>query len=159
MSSPNKTANGLFPMCLFAHNIACPRPSCSFCLMKCMSARPEIFFIDSRISFSPFSSRKFSSSTDLSKWSSIVLLFRPVMIMMSSMPDAAASSTTNWIVGLSMIGSISFGCAFVAGRKRVPNPAAGITAFVIFFIATNISLLYSLLKNSILFCLQLWGFH
>src|SRR2546422_4629910 len=51
---------------------------------------------------------------------------------MSVMPARAASSTTYWIVGLSMIGSISFGCALVAGRKRVPNPAAGITAFVIF---------------------------
>src|SRR5438445_12880134 len=27
-------------------------------------------------------------------------------------------------------GSISFGCALVAGRKRVPNPAAGKTAFL-----------------------------
>src|SRR5215471_12432450 len=31
--------------------------------------------------------------------------------------------------GLSTSASISFGCAFVAGRKRVPNPAAGNTAF------------------------------
>jgi len=30
---------------------------------------------------------------------------------------------------LSTSGSISFGCAFVAGRKRVPRPAAGKTAF------------------------------
>src|SRR5687768_9271909 len=42
-------------------------------------------------------------------------------------PDATASSTTYWIVGLSTIGSISFGCALVAGRKRVPSPAAGKT--------------------------------
>jgi hypothetical protein len=35
------------------------------------------------------------------------------------------------MTGLSTIGSISFGCTFVAGRKRVPNPAAGITAFLI----------------------------
>jgi hypothetical protein len=38
------------------------------------------------------------------------------------------SSTTYWICGLSTTGSISFGCAFVAGRKRVPKPAAGSTA-------------------------------
>ena len=31
--------------------------------------------------------------------------------------------------GLSTTGSSSFGIAFVAGRKRVPRPAAGITAF------------------------------
>src|SRR5271169_5528948 len=30
--------------------------------------------------------------------------------------------------GLSTIGSISFGIALVAGRKRVPNPATGKTA-------------------------------
>jgi hypothetical protein len=36
------------------------------------------------------------------------------------------------MVGLSTMGSISFGCAFVAGKNRVPKPAAGMTAFVIF---------------------------
>src|SRR5262249_41792229 len=49
--------------------------------------------------------------------------------MMLSMPDASASSTPYWMIGLSTSGSISFGCAFVAGRKRVPSPAAGKTAF------------------------------
>ena len=44
------------------------------------------------------------------------------------MPAARASSTTYWIAGLSTIGSISFGCAFVAGSNRVPSPAAGMTA-------------------------------
>ena len=34
------------------------------------------------------------------------------------------------MVGLSTIGSISLGKALVAGKKRVPNPAAGITAFL-----------------------------
>src|ERR1022692_4847856 len=32
------------------------------------------------------------------------------------------------MIGLSTMGSISFGCALVAGRKRVPSPAAGKTA-------------------------------
>src|SRR6516162_5057416 len=32
------------------------------------------------------------------------------------------------MIGLSTRGSISFGCALVAGRKRVPRPAAGNTA-------------------------------
>jgi hypothetical protein len=31
--------------------------------------------------------------------------------------------------GLSTIGSISFGMAFVAGKKRVPRPATGNMAF------------------------------
>ena len=45
-------------------------------------------------------------------------------------PAATASSTTYWIAGLSTTGSISFGIALVAGRNRVPIPAAGITALV-----------------------------
>src|SRR5215213_1310900 len=35
------------------------------------------------------------------------------------------------MTGLSTRTSISFGCALVAGRKRVPRPAAGKTAFLI----------------------------
>src|SRR5690348_18336436 len=49
--------------------------------------------------------------------------------MMFSIPEAAHSSTEYWMRGLSTTGSISFGCAFVAGRNRVPSPAAGNTAF------------------------------
>ncbi len=71
----------------------------------------------------------------MSKWSSIERLLRPVMKIMSVIPAAAASSTAYWISGLSTIGSISFGLALVAGRKRVPRPATGNTAFVIFRIA------------------------
>src|SRR5262245_10421489 len=48
-------------------------------------------------------------------------------MMISDRPEATASSTTYWIIGLSTRGSISFGCAFVAGRNRVPRPAAGKT--------------------------------
>src|SRR3954464_14032321 len=48
--------------------------------------------------------------------------------MMLSMPAATASSTPYWMIGLSTSGNISFGCAFVAGRNRVPRPAAGNTA-------------------------------
>ena len=57
---------------------------------------------------------------------------RPVMKMRSVMPAATASSTAYWMSGLSTIGSISFGEALVAGRKRVPRPATGNTAFVTF---------------------------
>ena len=46
------------------------------------------------------------------------------------MPARTASSTTYWMAGLSTTGSISLGCALVAGRKRVPRPAAGMTALV-----------------------------
>src|SRR5947209_1458488 len=48
--------------------------------------------------------------------------------MMFWMPECMASSTPYWIIGLSTTGSISLGWAFVAGRKRVPSPAAGKTA-------------------------------
>src|SRR5512139_648163 len=48
-------------------------------------------------------------------------------------PAARASSVAYWISGLSTTGSISLGLALVAGRKRVPNPATGKTALVIFF--------------------------
>ena len=59
-------------------------------------------------------------------------LLRPVMSSTSSSPARTASSTTYWMAGLSTTGSISLGVALVAGRKRVPRPAAGTTAFVTF---------------------------
>src|SRR5688572_13026701 len=62
----------------------------------------------------------------------MAFLPRPVTMTMFGTPEATASSTPYWIVGLSTSGSISFGCAFVAGRKRVPRPAAGKTALRIF---------------------------
>src|SRR3982750_2733681 len=55
---------------------------------------------------------------------------RPVMTRMSVMPAPTASSTTYWMVGLSITGTISFGWLLVAGRNLVPSPAAGITAFL-----------------------------
>ena len=48
--------------------------------------------------------------------------------MTSSTPAATASATMYWIVGVSTMGRSSFGTALVAGRKRVPSPAAGMTA-------------------------------
>src|SRR5580704_4904707 len=57
-------------------------------------------------------------------------LLRPLTKIRSVMPAAAASSTANWISGLSTMGSISFGLALVAGRKRLPRPATGNTALV-----------------------------
>src|SRR5882762_9504610 len=56
-------------------------------------------------------------------------LLRPVTKIISVMPAAAASSTAYWMSGLSTIGSISFGLALVTGRKRLPRPATGKTAF------------------------------
>ncbi|KLS42082.1 hypothetical protein M689_06640 [Neisseria gonorrhoeae SK23020] len=61
-------------------------------------------------------------------------LLRPVTNTISVQPASTASSTAYWISGLSTMGSISFGLALVAGRKRVPIPATGKTAFFIGFI-------------------------
>src|SRR6185437_388065 len=58
---------------------------------------------------------------------------RPVMMMIWSHPDATASSTPYWMMGLSTRGSISLGIALVAGRNLVPRPAAGKTALRTFF--------------------------
>src|SRR5512146_2939725 len=58
----------------------------------------------------------------------MAVLPRPVTMMLWSQPEAMASSTPYWMIGLSTRGSISFGCALVAGRNRVPQPAAGKTA-------------------------------
>src|SRR2546425_3110380 len=55
----------------------------------------------------------------------MALLPRPVTMTMLSTPDWTASSTPYWMTGLSTSGSISFGCALVAGKNRVPRPAAG----------------------------------
>src|SRR5688500_8568720 len=57
-------------------------------------------------------------------------LLRPVTKIISVIPAAAASSTAYWISGLSTIGSISLGLALVTGRKRLPRPATGNTAFL-----------------------------
>src|SRR5437899_1781484 len=80
----------------------------------------------------PDCSSRYSSSNDRSKWSSRVRFPRPVTIRMSRRPASTACSTTYWMAGLSTKGSISFGCALVAGRNRVPRPAAGMTAFLTF---------------------------
>jgi hypothetical protein len=48
--------------------------------------------------------------------------------MICSMPEATASSAAYWMIGRSTSGMTSLGMALVAGRKRVPNPAAGRTA-------------------------------
>lgn len=38
------------------------------------------------------------------------------------------SSMTNWMAGISTIGSMALGIVFVSGRKDVPKPATGTTA-------------------------------
>src|SRR5215469_14636480 len=76
----------------------------------------------------PCRSSRSSSSWSESKWSSIARLEAPVTNTRRVTPAASASSTAYWMRGLSTTGSISFGLALVAGRKRVPRPATGNTA-------------------------------
>ncbi len=68
----------------------------------------------------------------MSKWSTIESLPRAQTRITSRTPAATASATMYWIVGMSTMGRSSFGTALVAGRNRVPSPAAGITALRIF---------------------------
>jgi hypothetical protein len=55
-------------------------------------------------------------------------------MIISSHHAETASSTRYCITGLSIIGNISLGKAFVAGRNLVPSHAAGIIHFLTFFI-------------------------
>ena len=95
-----------------------------------MSAREVEWLTFWSLSVSPLRTSVSSSSVLRSKWFSSAFLLRPVMRRTSWRPLETASSTTYWMAGLSTTGSISLGIALVAGRKRVPSPAAGITALV-----------------------------
>src|SRR5579872_2396438 len=68
---------------------------------------------------------------------------RPVIMRIWSHPEAIASSTPYWMMGLSTSGSISLGWALVAGKKRVPSPAAGKTA-----LRTLAGILYSFVAGA-----------
>src|SRR5512137_1992119 len=74
----------------------------------------------------------------MSKWSTIESLPRAQTRITSRTPAATASSTMYWMVGRSTMGSSSLGTALVAGRKRVPRPAAGITALRMGFMSLAI---------------------
>src|SRR3989338_10571264 len=91
----------------------------------------EIRRTSSRSFFFPACSKEYSSSNDRSKWSSSVFLSHFVTRMMSVIPAATISLTIYCMIGLSTIGSISFGCALVAGRNRVPLPATAMIALLI----------------------------
>src|SRR3954467_3002009 len=90
---------------------------------------------------SPVARRTFSSITCLPRASSVPSRIRSwtkcattpslpseVTMIRRSPPASAASAATSSIPGVSTTGSNSFGTVLVAGRKRVPRPAAGTTA-------------------------------
>ena len=71
-----------------------------------------------------------------------------MMTIASSAPASKASSRMSCNAGLLPIGSISFGTARVSGRKRVPNPAAGMMAVIrssSFEIADNLAVVEGML--------------
>src|SRR5262245_28345765 len=134
-TSGRSSANGSLPIRSRAHHTAWPRPSGSCWRVKLVVPAPGSSCESSSRSFTRLRSCKvISSSNCRSKWSSITPLFRPVTKMKCSMPASLASSTTCWISGRSTTGSISFGMALVAGRKRVPRPATGNTVLRIGFV-------------------------
>src|SRR5690348_12704584 len=130
-SSASSTAKGSSPTAGRAQSTAWPSPSASGWRMK-MQRQPAGSTERETCSSLGLCSSAASSSGLESKWSSIARLLRPVTKMRSVRPAAAASSTAYWMSGLSTMGSISFGLALVAGRNRLPRPATGKTALVIF---------------------------
>lgn len=121
----------------------------------------KMAFSVSSSSFFPLASSEASNSLALSKWSSIERLFRPVINISSVAPAAIVffSRVLNqWLI--QTIGNISFGLAFVAGKKRVPNPETGKTALVILFILFFNSLMQcnlfrNFFSNRLCFCFVL----
>jgi len=132
-SSPNKTAKGSSPIKCRTFWMGVALPYGPFCLTYTKRARRPIFLICSKALNFFWRLSQDSNSWLSSKWSSTARLAELVTKNISVMPEATASSTTYWITGLSMMGSISLGMALVAGKKRVPKPATGKTALVIIF--------------------------
>ena len=80
----------------------------------------------------PRSRSMFSKSSSTEKYCSIWGFSREFTITTPSTPSGSrASSTTYWRMGLSRTGRSSLGMHLVAGRKRVPRPAAGMIAFIV----------------------------
>ena len=129
-SSPSSTANGSSPTCCGGQQHRVPEALAGRPAVRSGSSPVAGLAAPGRDGRRRPSPRSACSSSMLrSKWSSSGRLLRPVIIRTSASPARTASSTTYWIAGLSTTGSISLGIAFVAGRNRVPRPAAGMTAF------------------------------
>src|SRR5580704_6359795 len=132
MSSGSITANGSLPTASRACSTACPSPSGCRCSATVIRAGLLLRRTISSRSRLPRCSRLRSSSTLQLKCSTTVVLPGLITMMISSMPDATASSTTTSIAGVSTTGKISLGITFDEGSIRVPIPAARMTAFFTF---------------------------
>ncbi len=80
------------------------------------------------MAFLPRASSVPSSTRSSTKCATTPSLPSEVMITSRSAPASAASAATNSMPGVSTTGSSSLGTVLVAGRKRVPKPAAGTIA-------------------------------
>ena len=125
-SSPSRTAKGASPTNGSATATACPSPSASSCRAKRTWGIVARRTAASASDF-PLASSSASRDGSRAKCSRSASCPGPSTTTTSSRPLARASSTTSWIAGTSTTGSRPLGCAFVAGRNRVPSPAAGIT--------------------------------
>ena len=70
------------------------------------------------------------SAESSSKWFSIDTFRAPVTNSNRRTPASISSSATYWTTGLRPTGNISLGWLLVAGSRRVPCPATGITAML-----------------------------
>ena len=131
-SSPSSIAKGSLFIKSSAAIIAPAKPFATFCSIKVIFALPLIAFTLSSSSVLPSSVSLFTNSKLSAKWFFITSASLPTIIPISSMPEFNNSSTISWITGLFNTVSIGFGIAFVIGKNLVPNPAAGIIAFLTF---------------------------
>ncbi len=107
---------------------AWPRPSGLACTTDStlISAGARRTF--SSIDVLPRASSVPSSTRSSTKCATTPSLPSDVTMISRSAPASAASAATSSMPGVSTTGSNSFGTVLVAGRNRVPNPAAGTTA-------------------------------
>src|SRR5690625_2012069 len=108
--------------------IACPRPNGSACTTDSTLIRPGARRTLASIAFLPRASRVPSSTRSSTKCATTPSLPSEVTITSRSAPASAASAATSSMPGVSTTGSNSLGTVLVAGRNRVPRPAAGTMA-------------------------------
>ncbi|SIE96685.1 Uncharacterised protein [Mycobacteroides abscessus subsp. abscessus] len=110
------------------HPTACPSPNGSACTTDCTLMSAGALRTFSSMACLPRASSVPSSTKSSTKCATTPSLPSEVTITKRSAPASAASSATSSIPGVSTTGSSSLGTVLVAGRNRVPRPAAGTTA-------------------------------
>ncbi len=132
MSSGRMTAKGSLPTISLAMRTAWPRPRGSGWRVKTILASLETERAISSSAVLFLAARVASSSKDLSKWSSMVVLPRPVTMMISVQPAATASSTPYWMRGLSTRTEHLLGRGFGGGEEASAESGGGEDCFADF---------------------------